>query len=164
MPEASPTEQMDKDRPVGPDPFLTVVLVAQVVASLAMTGLIWTIQLVHYPLLAEVPAEAFVAHEAEHTRRITWIVGPLMAVEGVCVLVLLALRPDAMSWWLPWAGAFAEAVAIGVTAFVSAPTHGRLQAGHDRALLDHLIATNWFRTVAWTARGVLSVVMLLQVR
>ena len=152
-----------KDHAVGNDPFLTSILVAQAVASLAMTGLIWTIQLVHYPLMRAVPASAFVEYEAEHTRRITWIVGPLMAVEGICVLVLLALRPSEMSWWLPWAGALAEAVAIGVTAFVSAPTHGRLSAGHDDRLLDRLITTNWLRTAAWTARGVLSVVMLLQV-
>ena len=148
---------------MGHDAFLTVLLVAQLVASLAMTGLIWTIQLVHYPLMRTVPASAFVEYEAEHTRRITWIVGPLMAVEGICVLALLALRPSEMSWWLPWAGALAEANAIGVTALVSAPTHGRLSAGHDGRLLDRLIATNWLRTVAWTARGVLSVVMLLQV-
>lgn len=144
--------------------FLTIVVAAQAVASLCMTGLIWTIQLVHYPLMHAVPADAFVEYEAAHTRRITWIVGPLMAIEGVCVLIVLATRPTEISWWLPWAGALAEAVAIGVTAFVSAPTHGRLSNGHDTSLLDRLVMTNWFRTVAWTARGALSVAMLLQFR
>ena len=149
---------------MGHDQLLTVVVVAQAAASLAMTGLIWTIQLVQYPVMREVPASAFVAFEAQHTRRITWVVGPLMTIEGLCVLALLALRPSEMSWWLPWAGAAAEAVAIGVTALVSAPIHGRLSSGKDDALLSRLLTTNWVRTAVWTARGVLSLVMLLQVR
>jgi hypothetical protein len=120
------------------------LLIAQVIASVGMFGVIWTIQLVHYPLMRAVPADAFVRYEELHTRAITMVVGP-----------------TGVPTWSTWAGGVAEAVAIGVTAFVSAPTHGRLEGGFDAGLLDRLIATNWFRTVAWTARAGLAVFMLV---
>lgn len=137
--------------------FETFVVVAQVFASVGMFGVIWTIQVVHYPLMKQIPESAFKAYEAGHTARITFIVGPLMAVEGLCVLVLLAWPPDGIAWWLPAVGAIAEAVAIGTTAFVSAPLHGRLSEHRDPILLDRLVLTNWIRTAAWTARAIVAV-------
>jgi hypothetical protein len=137
------------------------VLIAQVLASVGMFGVIWTIQLVHYPLMAHIPATAFVAYERRHTKAIALIVGPLMAVEGLCVLVVFFARPSGIPFWLSLIGGIAEAVAIGTTAFVSAPLHGRLENGFDAALISRLILTNWIRTVAWTARGIIAVAMLV---
>ena len=74
----------------------------------------------------------------------------------------IALRAGLL-WWLPWAGAAAEAIAIGTTVFVSAPLHERLNAHFDPATLDRLIATNWIRTVAWTARAGLAIAILVAV-
>ena len=135
----------------------TFVVVAQVLASVGMFGVIWTIQVVHYPLMKQIPESAFKTYEADHRARITFIVGPLMAVEGLCVLALLAWPPDGIAWWLPWVGAIAEAIAIGTTALVSAPLHVRLGEHRDPVLLDRLVATNWIRTAAWTARAVVAV-------
>ena len=84
------------------------VLIAHVGATLAMTGLIWLIQCVHYPLFAQVGAEAFQDYHARHTQWITPIVGPLMLIElGTAVLA----SPNATSSLTrlanldgPWAG------------------------------------------------------------
>lgn len=137
------------------------VLIAQVLASVGMFGVIWTIQLVHYPLMAHIPPSAFVEYERRHTKAISFIVGPLMAIEGLCVLVVFFARPSGIPFWLSLIGGIAEAVAIGTTAFVSAPLHGRLENGFDAALLSRLILTNWIRTIAWTARGIIAVAMLV---
>jgi hypothetical protein len=126
-----------------------------------MFGVIWTIQLVHYPLMRSIPDDAFVVYEQQHTRLISFVVGPLMAVEGLCVLAVFFARPDGVPFWATLLGGILEAIAIGVTAFVSAPTHGRLEAGANRDLLDRLIATNWFRTAAWTGRAAIAVFMLV---
>lgn len=131
------------------------------IGAVGMLGVIWTMQLVHYPLMAMVPAEAFVAYEHAHTRRISWVVGPLMAIEGASALVLLVRPPDEVPWALPWLGAAAVGVALLTTAFVSSPLHGRLSSGLDLTLVDRLVATNWIRTVAWTAHAVIAVLMLV---
>jgi hypothetical protein len=139
------------------------VAVAQVLGSVGMFGVIWIVQLVHYPLMRFVSGEQFARFETAHRVRISWVVGPLMLIEAVCVLAFLVAPPDGMPGWLPWAGAGAEAVAIGTTALVSAPLHERLNAHFDAATLDRLIATNWIRTVAWTARAGLAIAMLVAV-
>jgi len=59
------------------------VLVVGAVATWAMVGLVWTVQLVHYPMLATRSAQAPVDAMVDHQRRITWLVGPLMGTETV---------------------------------------------------------------------------------
>ena len=138
-----------------------IVLIAQVVGSVGMFGVIWTIQLVHYPLMRAVPDDAFVAYERQHTRLISFLVGPLMVIEGVCVLAVFFLRPPGIPIWSTVLGGILEAVAIGITAFISAPTHAKLESGKNDALLQHLIATNWLRTAAWTGRAAIALYMLV---
>ena len=140
-----------------------IAAVAQVVGSVGMFGVIWIVQIVHYPLMRFVSGAQFAGFETEHRTRISWVVGPLMAVEGVCVLAFLFSPPAGLPWWLPWAGAGIEAIAIGTTVFVSAPLHERLNAHFDQATLDRLIATNWVRTVAWTGRAAVAIAMLVAV-
>jgi len=140
-----------------------IAAVAQVVGSVGMFGVIWIVQIVHYPLMRFVSGEQFARFETAHQARISWVVGPLIAVEGVCVLAFLFSPPAGLPGWLPWVGAGVEAIAIGTTMFVSAPLHGRLNANFSQATLDRLIATNWIRTVAWTARAAVAIAMLVAV-
>ena len=140
-----------------------IAAVAQVVGSVGMFGVIWMVQVVHYPLMRFVSGEQFARFETAHRMRISWVVGPLMAVEGVSVLAFLFAPPAGLPWWLPWAGAGAEAIAIGTTVFVSAPLHEKLNAHFDPATLNRLVATNWIRTIAWTCRAGLAIAMLVAV-
>lgn len=140
-----------------------IAAIAQVVGSVGMFGVIWMVQIVHYPLMRFVSGEQFARFETAHRVRISWVVGPLMAVEGVCVLAFLFAPPAGLPWWLPWAGAGAEAVAIGTTVFVSAPLHEKLNAHFDPATLNRLVETNWIRTIAWTCRAGLAIAMLVAV-
>ena len=50
-------------------------------ATVAMTGLIWFVQVVHYPLFARVGEEGFHAYEAAHARATSRVVAPLMLGE-----------------------------------------------------------------------------------
>ena len=140
-----------------------IAAVAQVVGSVGMFGMIWMVQVVHYPLMRFVSGEQFAHFETAHRVRISWVVGPLMLIEGVCVLAFLFAPPAGLPWWLPWVGAGVEAVAIGTTAFVSAPLHERLNANFDQATLNRLIAANWIRTIAWTCRAAVAIAMLVAV-
>lgn len=135
-------------------------LVASTVAAWGMVGVIWTMQLVHYPMLAELSALKPVDAAVEHQRRITWVVGPLMAVEGVTALILMVERPATMSVAAAWLAAGLLGVALVTTAFVQVPQHGRLSSGHDDQTAAALIRWNWIRTSAWSARGTLLAVVL----
>lgn len=130
-------------------------LIVSTAATWAMVGLIWMVQLVHYPMLATYSAAAPATAAADHQRRISWVVGPLMAAEGVSALILLADRPDTMPTWSAWAAAALLGVALTSTVVVQVPLHARLAERHDVRDAARLISSNWVRTVAWTMRGLL---------
>ena len=130
-------------------------------ATLMMTGLIWVVQRVHYPLFASVGRDTFIAYHDAHTRRVTWLVGPLMLVELATAawIALDASLPIATGW--RWSGLALVGLIWMSTAALQVPQHTRLGRGHDIAVIRRLVAGNWVRTVAWTLRGVLSLGFLL---
>ncbi|MAJ47314.1 MAG: hypothetical protein CBC35_08705, partial [Planctomycetes bacterium TMED75] len=73
--------------------FESALLIAQLASTLPLVGLIWTIQLVHYPLFELVGEESQVDYQKEHMNRITWVVAPLMLIELVTVGLLWVLAP-----------------------------------------------------------------------
>ena len=128
-----------------------------------MTGVIWFVQWVHYPLLATVSVEHAVKTAVDHQRRTGQVLAIPMALEGVTTLWLLASRPDVVSLILPWLGAVLLAVALGSTVFVSVPLHAKMATNPTVDVGRRLVVTNWPRTIAWSARAVVCAVMLLQV-
>jgi hypothetical protein len=136
------------------------VFLAHLAATLALAGLIWTVQLVHYPLFAGVGAEGFAAYEAAHQTRITWLVGPLMLVElGAAVVLAAGLGPEGVPGWMIWTGLALLGVIWSSTALVQVPLHRVLGDGFEASAHARLVATNWVRTAAWTARAGLALAM-----
>jgi len=142
--------------------MIDAVLIANLVASCVMTGVIWFVQHVHYPLLAQVEMGQAVAVAEEHQRRTGHVVALPMAVEGLTTLALLAQQPSGVSWFLPWIGAVLLAVALGCTVFLSVPLHAKMATHPDALVGAKLVATNWPRTFAWSLRAVMCVVMVAQ--
>ena len=143
--------------------MIEFVLLVNFVATAVMTGVIWFVQWVHYPLLATVSVEHAVETAVDHQRRTGQVLAIPMALEGVTTLWLLASRPDVVSLILPWLGAVLLAVALGSTVFVSVPLHAKMATNPTVDVGRRLVVTNWPRTIAWSAREVVCVVMLLQV-
>ncbi len=137
-------------------------LVLNFAASCVMVGVIWFVQLVHYPLLATIGVDRAPAIAVEHQRRTAWVVGLPMATEGVTTLVLLLSRPDGVDVWLAWLGAVLLAVALASTVFLSVPLHEQMAQEPRESTGRRLVVTNWPRTFAWTARSVVAGVMLAQ--
>jgi uncharacterized membrane protein len=133
----------------------SAAFVASLVSSWFMAGLIWIVQVVHYPLFGRVGREGFATYEAAHARLITPIVGPAMLVELVSSIALLAARPRGMPAWAAWAGVALVGVAWASTAFVQVPLHGTLARGFDEDAHARLVATNWVRTAAWSGHAAL---------
>ena len=142
--------------------MIDAILISNLVASCIMTGVIWFVQHVHYPLLAQVEIGQAVAVAEEHQRRTGHVVALPMAVEGLTTLALLAQQPAGVSWFLPWIGAILLAVALGCTVFLSVPLHAKMATNPDAQVGKKLVATNWPRTIAWSLRAGGCVVMVAQ--
>lgn len=137
------------------------LLLLHLAATWFMVGLIWFVQVVHYPLYDRVGQTEFAGYEHLHTVRTTWVVLPVMFLELGTGIALLWLRP---------AGIAGAAVLIGLlllgaiwasTFLLQVPQHDRLRLGFDGAAHLRLVVTNWLRTAAWSARGLLTLWFLL---
>ena len=134
-----------------------LLLLSNFAATLFMIGIIWFVQVVHYPLFARVEPGSFVTYEREHTRRTTWIVAPLMIVEAVVASALLLLDAGP-------ATALGALLLVGIwasTFFVQVPCHRVLERGWSASAHTRLVRSNWLRTALWTARSSIAVALLV---
>jgi len=126
-----------------------------------MVGLIWFVQVVHYPLLAQVGRDEFVEYERRHQQRTTWVVaGPMLGEAATAVA--LAVNEPALLRSAPYSTALALLPIIWLsTALLQMPLHAALSRGFDPALVRRLVRSNWIRTIAWTARAALLLAAVL---
>ena len=115
------------------DNLCKLILLSNVAATLYMVGLIWCIQLVHYPLFAQVGKEGFAAYEAAHSNLITPVVGLPMLVELVTAWLLLFFRSPAIGLAETITGLVLVVVIWLSTMFLQVPQHSILSAGFDAA-------------------------------
>ena len=121
-----------------------------------MIGLIWTIQIVHYPLFAKVGSLNFSEFHLTHSKNITMIVLPLMLLE-LSTSILLINQDKSMISIL---GLCLIGIVWASTFFLQVPIHNQLALNFDLALIDKLVFTNWIRTIAWSIKGVLGFLIL----
>lgn len=132
-----------------------VLLLTGLATTLFMTGLIWFVQVVHYAMFADVGLDSFTAYHRKHMIRTTWVVAPVMLLEGASGVLWPLFAADGLKP-LAWS-ALALLVIAWLSTFVAqVPRHERLRkSGLDRHCCDRLVKTNWIRTAAWTARAIL---------
>ena len=140
---------------------MTALLLAHVAATWAMVGLIWTIQVLHYPLFAAVGRPEFAAYEAAHTRRITALLAVPWGAEAATTLALAALAPPGAARGLAWTGLGLLAGIVVSTVALQVPRHRALSEGFDPSAHRRLVTTNWLRTLLWTGRGAVALALLV---
>lgn len=117
-------------------------------SSWALFGLIWTIQLVHYPSFRYVPD--FTDFHPHHTSSITVIVMPLMLLELGLSTYLAHKTGYDWRWVIPLAMVL---VIWGITFFRAIPLHDSLGTLRDPGVIESLIRVNWPRTILWTVKA-----------
>jgi hypothetical protein len=73
------------------------------------------------------------------------------------------VRPPQVPLWAVVVGLGLFAVVAVSTALLQAPQHQALSGGFDRGAYKLLLSTNWIRTAAWSAYGILDLWMMWQV-
>ncbi len=141
--------------------FDAALISMHLAATAAMVGLIWFVQVVHYPLFEAVGRAEFVSYETAHRFRTAIVVGPLMAAEALTAGLLVLTPPTGVGRGLPLAGVGVLAVVHLSTVCLQVPRHAELSRGYDESAHRRLVRSNWIRTVGWSARCVIAVVMVL---
>ena len=118
----------------------------------ALFGLIWVIQLVHYPSFSYIAEKDFLVFHQHHTTSITMIVMPLMLAE----LALSGYLAMQQKWDMTYLVPFILVLLIWAsTFFIQIPLHNQLDAGKDLKVIQKLVNSNWIRTLLWTIKAVL---------
>ncbi len=135
------------------DPIIRLLFLAHFGSSLYMVGLIWFVQVVHYPLFANVGSPEFPSYERRHTALTTWVVAPPMLIEGATAVLLFWFHPMGVSIWSLATGLALLVVSWLSTAFIQVPCHESLSKVFDPVVHQRLVSTNWLRTAAWSLHG-----------
>ena len=115
-----------------------------------MAAVSWLILLCTYPDFARWRPEGFAEHHEAYTRRVGWVVGPLLLVQlaGHVGLAFVAGR---------YLGLAMVLVCWALTAGWSVPCHRRLQLeGPSSPALADLLRSHRWRTILWSLIAILS--------
>ncbi len=137
---------------------LETIFLINTFCTFFMTGLIWYVQLVHYPSFRFLNEENFAKFHKHHSVRTGIIVMPVMSIE--------LSTSGVLAWMEGWTtlNAFGFYLVILIwlsTFFLSVPKHNALKHGKVDSLIDGLVKTNWFRTVLWSIKSGLSLWVLM---
>lgn len=140
-----------------------MLFLVQCILTGYLTGLIWFVQIVHYPLFKHVDEAHFPEYHHQHTRRTFWAAGLPMVFELAAAVVLFGMdapRDAGRAVWLTWtAGNLLTVLLLWlVTLTLQAPQHGRLSKNWSCELHHRLVRGNWIRTALWSFRSLWLVV------
>ena len=143
---------------------MSSILLINIFSAFFATGLIWTIQLVHYPSMRFVSRDKFELFHSFHQLRISIIAMPLMAIELITSIILFMQNIENESSLIFKINLIIVTLIWFSTFFIQVPMHQKLSKGKKNSLIDKLVLTNWFRTVLWTLRSILIIFFLYLLR
>jgi hypothetical protein len=132
------------------------------VSTLYLLGLIWCIQVVHYPLMDSVARDGFREFHRRHGFRVSLVVVAPMLAELVSAAALAVSVPDGVDSAVTVIGVVLVIVIWISTFVIQVPLHRRLAQGFDSVAHRRLVTSNWFRTAAWSLRAIVATVIAVQ--
>ncbi|MFZ1730776.1 MAG: hypothetical protein WBQ23_02715 [Bacteroidota bacterium] len=139
-----------------------VFFLVQIFCTFAMTGIIWFVQIVHYPLMRKVGKGRFSRYAQMHFVLTAFVVGPLMFLEAAAVVFGLlhstpwittdAARLGAVLLLIIWVATFALHI----------PQHRKLEREFEAKAYRRLLFGNWVRCYAWSFRSIILVFSMLK--
>ena len=126
------------------------MLIIHLIATSVMVGVIWIIQLVHYPSFHFIELNQYTTFQRFHMSRISYVVIPAMLTE-LFTLIFIIIPMDQVDHII-LASAFLLIVIWLMTAVFFSDVHQKLTLGYDQAVVEKLVKLNWGRTLLWTLR------------
>ena len=126
-----------------------IVINIHFASTAVMVGVIWVIQLLHYPTFYYIEKNNYSQFQKFHMNRISYIVIPAMVIEMLSGIMLVIINDDFII-------SFSLLVCIWIITFVFFTNiHQRLLSKYENTAVEKLVNLNWIRTVFWTVRLVI---------
>ena len=126
------------------------VLLGHLIFTSIMTGVIWVIQIVHYPSFHFIEKELYTAFQKFHMNKISIIVIPIMLAELITGMMLFLDKSSKNPFLIV---SFVILVLIWlITGVFFSKAHNELMTGYQELVVNQLVVMNWIRTLLWTLR------------
>ncbi|MAI85626.1 MAG: hypothetical protein CMF99_00305 [Candidatus Marinimicrobia bacterium] len=126
------------------------VLLGHLIFTSIMTGVIWVIQIVHYPSFHFIEKELYTAFQKFHMNKISIIVIPIMLAELITGMMLFLDKSSKSPFLIV---SFVILVLIWlITGVFFSKAHNELMTGYQELVVNQLVVMNWIRTLLWTLR------------
>ena len=125
-----------------------LLLKVNFISTSVMVGVIWVIQLLHYPSFHFINDQKYIEFQHFHMQRISFIVVPVMLIELASALLLAYFFESSLTIIL-------LALVIGIwaiTLIFFTNMHQKLTDGYDHSIVNRLVQINWSRTALWSLR------------
>ncbi len=137
-----------------------ILLITCAAATWWMTGLIWFVQSVHYPLFERVGHDQFQPYHAAHCRLTKRVVLVPMLLELVLALAI-AYRSTGDQIYLAYAGGFFAIMTWAMTFFRQLKDHDQLSSGFTIESHRRLLSGNFPRALIWTSHALVVFIQCL---
>ncbi len=125
-----------------------LLLKVNFISTSVMVGVIWVIQLLHYPSFHFISDQKYIEFQHFHMQRISFIVVPVMLIELASALLLAYFFESSLTIIL-----LALVLGIWAITFIFFTNmHQKLTDGYDHSIVDRLVQINWSRTALWSLR------------
>ena len=141
---------------------LFLILLLQVLTTWTLLGILWFMQLVHYPLFKRIK-ENFVKYEKEHLKRTAAFLVPLLVIDfALNVMLVISLEKG------PYTFLISFALAMNIITWLSAfffqiEQHQTLSTHFSKSIVHKLVKTNWVSTIAWTIKSALVCALIIAI-
>ncbi len=120
-----------------------------------LVGLIWFVQVVHYPIFAKVGKKEFAEYHEKHVRNTGRVVALPMLLELGLSFLLLVMAQGQVPFWQNSVAFALVLIVWAQTFFFFVPLHSKLGASADPQIISRLVSANGWRTFFWSLRFVL---------
>ena len=135
--------------------MLDLAIWIQILSSMGMVTLILLVQVLIYPQFKNVSLDQLPSYASFHSRRISYIVVPLMILEAVS-LGGLVYQIGWNSWAVNSSGILLLLI-WGLTFFKIVPVHKKLSSKPESRDVDQLLKLNSVRTFLWATKAPISI-------
>ncbi len=141
--------------------WMPYIILVNVASGLMMAGIVWFVQLVHYPLFRAYSAEGYRLTMQHHQQRTAYVVIPIMLVELFTSAIILIWTPETIPLRLAGINAAIVAILWLLTFLVQAPLHRQLLDGPVEIVTKRLVYGNFLRVILWSVRAVTALAMVV---
>ncbi|MBR9977472.1 MAG: hypothetical protein KFH87_05240 [Bacteroidetes bacterium] len=144
------------------DKIDVVFFLLQVFCTFALTGIIWFMQIVHYPLMRKVGKGRFVVYARAHLMLATFIIAPLMLLEATAVFYGLISQTHWIADEASRLGAVLLLIIWIITFALHLPQQRKLEREFEARAYRRMLFGNWVRCYGWSFRSIILVFSMLQ--